>query len=752
MTMPIVNGVPLNLAPFPNVQPFTVRDNATMLILLQEMRKWINDTLVPFVNENVETLTTEWAENTSQLIGEFISRVEAAETAQEAAEVAQLAAEAARNLAEQYASEAEEVQDVALANTLNNEESLSRGVLDNLYLVASVFTDFADTANGRILALENTTNALTENKADKTALESLSLGLDTRFQGIENNVNSLTTNKADKAELTELGNAVLPAVESFDALVRTAGSDDVDVTIGAHRVKVAEGTHSAFPSHVILPNGRIVCVYRESRIEQPDHQDGEIMQTTSDDNGRTWSAPVAIHTDALDLRDPNISLIDGNLFLTAFKHNGTIPTGVQLSTSSDGGETWSPLTRIDNSGYSAAVSAPLIKSGDYLLVPFYGKNSVSDSYDTAYVMRSADGITWTRHTIASGSRDYQEPNIITVGGNVVALFRWENDTSLGRAQSTDDGQTWGSPTVAITDASGKAALCVSSGRLLVLYRRVSDRRPVVKQSHDAGVSFEFAHVLDWQPMYAFAYGDMEEIAPGVLSVTYANETAAGTPSVDGSSAVFIRYLFTRSGTSPFGDVALPRAHAIVGRPVPFMFDDFERPAGTPGTADSGHVWTGSGFAVSTGVMVSNTSGVQVITVDTGAPDARVTAEMVWTTDGGIGIVARAVSSNTFLLFTHETNGTRARLYKVVSGTLTMLAEGPDGATNANYRVFTYQPFTVDFVLRGQLLRAYVDGLLTVSHVLSVADAGIFAGSGRYGIRVNQVGANAHIVRKFSVSE
>ena len=126
--------------PYTNIQPFTVRDGATYLLVLEGMREWLRDTLVPHVDKEISELVASWEGNTTELQAKFeellleaITKVDTAvegvEENAQAAIAAKAAAEAARDLAEQYASTVVEVQDSAMTNIFNTPSSQFRAAL-----------------------------------------------------------------------------------------------------------------------------------------------------------------------------------------------------------------------------------------------------------------------------------------------------------------------------------------------------------------------------------------------------------------------------------------------------------------------------------------------------------------------------------------------------------------------------------------------------------------------------------------------
>ncbi|HOG51148.1 MAG TPA: sialidase family protein, partial [Lentisphaeria bacterium] len=78
-----------------------------------------------------------------------------------------------------------------------------------------------------------------------------------------------------------------------------------------HFTIAAIGTrHLAFPGVTRLPNGDLAVVYREGEAHVCPY--GRICISYSKDNGKSWSAPVAVSDTATDDRDPAIqTLSDG---------------------------------------------------------------------------------------------------------------------------------------------------------------------------------------------------------------------------------------------------------------------------------------------------------------------------------------------------------------------------------------------------------------------------------------------------------
>ena len=61
---------------YPNIAPFTIRENPTFLHILESMRAWISNTLVPYVNENVAGIADSWNENAIEIVNAFNAEID----------------------------------------------------------------------------------------------------------------------------------------------------------------------------------------------------------------------------------------------------------------------------------------------------------------------------------------------------------------------------------------------------------------------------------------------------------------------------------------------------------------------------------------------------------------------------------------------------------------------------------------------------------------------------------------------------
>lgn len=191
MSNDIVGPAPLVLSYYnvPNIDPFAFREAPTYLSIQKETTHWIQTVLVPWLFTNVNGLNEKWKEDVAELVASWTATTlqlmakvdeavegvdvirDEAQAAQAAAEAAQVLAEKARDLAAQYASDAEEIQDSAIATIAGNEESTTRGVLEGLFAPLAGFAALNSVVTeGRLSA--DSINVLFADKLDKEIAES----------------------------------------------------------------------------------------------------------------------------------------------------------------------------------------------------------------------------------------------------------------------------------------------------------------------------------------------------------------------------------------------------------------------------------------------------------------------------------------------------------------------------------------------------------------------------------------------------
>lgn len=553
--------------------------------------------------------------------------------------------------------------------------------------------------------------------------------------------------------------ADLALATASEALSRTSESGLVSgtnaagwVVVGSEIVEMPNvDTYDAFPGCAQSADGTLVVVFRAGPMHTGG-TDGRIYLTTSTDLGRSWTTPVLVRDQSLDLRDPCIAIAadDARWWITYFSYN--TPGDPQLRSwviySDDRGQTWS--SPVSLAAVGKAVCAPLVELADgSLIVPVYGDNGGKDA---AWVVTSTDrGETWSAPVLAvsSGTVDYQEPNIVDLGNDTLLMTVRHNNQD-GIATLTRVGGVWGAPTRRFDGWGAPRTTRMSTGRVVCIYRTTATGwGALVRSTDDGGVTWSLAQVFDSRTDQ-MVYAAPVEVAPGVVAVAYGAED----PITAGVSRIKMRYVLNGSGTSPIGDVA---ASVLVDAPGLALratrvrvADDFQRNDGPPGTPMRGMPWeisTGN-VVISGGSLHANATGIHFATVDTQVADYEVEADMRWVGTTGHGLVFRYSSTGNFLLFTSETDGANLRLYKVVAGVTTQLATAAAiQATTADG-----QTHTMKAVVRGNRVTTFLDGALI--HAVSLtgdADLAVLSGKTKVGVRFNKnSGTVYHYCSRFVV--
>lgn len=116
--------------PVPNVTPLTYRDGYTMLRKLDYIQRYINETLVPFVNENYEELAEAFETQANALIAAVNAAIE------------------------EVLNSSVEAQDPIIAEIFQDVESLTRQVTDALYADKTSTEAALTAADGRLDTIE----------------------------------------------------------------------------------------------------------------------------------------------------------------------------------------------------------------------------------------------------------------------------------------------------------------------------------------------------------------------------------------------------------------------------------------------------------------------------------------------------------------------------------------------------------------------------------------------------------------------
>lgn len=207
--------------------------------------------------------------------------------------------------------------------------------------------------------------------------------------------------------------------------------------------------------------------------------DSDIFVAISRDNGRTWTSPMVLNTNATsDTGSDELPTIAtdgrGHWVVTWYSSNaldGTVggDTDIHVARSSDNGETWSSPSLLNTNGTTdtgddAWPQVATDGSGNWIAVWWSRENlegKVGDDIDIFTASSMDNGATWTppkplNSNASIDSKTDSEPRLATDGsGNWIVVWRINRstesgidaDTDIAIVTSSDYGSSWTDPSI-----------------------------------------------------------------------------------------------------------------------------------------------------------------------------------------------------------------------------------------------------------------------------------------------------------------
>lgn len=147
--IPVI-GYP-DYTPYTQITPFTVRDGATYLLVLEGLRDWIRDVLIPSIDTNIGGLETAWETQTNALVDEINATI-ATVTVQVNQAIADDQAAVNQAIADSQAQVNSDIADMqttlnsAIASIINSTIAVTDPVVTNL--VTNTASTTRTTLNG----------------------------------------------------------------------------------------------------------------------------------------------------------------------------------------------------------------------------------------------------------------------------------------------------------------------------------------------------------------------------------------------------------------------------------------------------------------------------------------------------------------------------------------------------------------------------------------------------------------------------
>jgi len=192
-----------------------------------------------------------------------------------------------------------------------------------------------------------------------------------------------------------------------------------------------------------------------------------------------------------------------------------------LTTSADGGRTWSEPRRLPEDILGPVKNKPIqLSNGDILC----GSSTEHDGWRVHFELTSDLGKTWRRIGPINDGRKFGaiQPSILRYeDGRLQAVCRSRQGV-ITQAWSNDQGRTWSEMTATVlpNPNAGTDAVTLADGRQLMVYNHTKKgRSPLNVAVSKDGVNWLAAAVLEDQPG-EYSYPAVIQTADGLVHITY----------------------------------------------------------------------------------------------------------------------------------------------------------------------------------------------------------------------------------------
>jgi predicted neuraminidase len=192
-----------------------------------------------------------------------------------------------------------------------------------------------------------------------------------------------------------------------------------------------------------------------------------------------------------------------------------------LTTSIDGGRTWSLPARLPEGIYGPIKNKPVLLPDGALLCP----SSTEDKGWRVHLERTADlGRTWTRTGPLNDGKTFAaiQPAILLHPASTLQIVCRSRQGKIVQAWSTDGGATWGplEATPLPNPNSGIGAVTLADGRAILIYNHTQKgRSPLNVALSVDGKTWKAGPILESEPG-EYSYPAVIQTADGRIHVTY----------------------------------------------------------------------------------------------------------------------------------------------------------------------------------------------------------------------------------------
>lgn len=325
-----------------------------------------------------------------------------------------------------------------------------------------------------------------------------------------------------------------------------------------------------FPVLTKLADGRLGAVVRGGAPHIGIK--GRLDWITSEDGGRTWSAPQVIADSEWDDRNPAVGQMPDGTIVVAYAEARTYDAQGKFDRnvgeyhfffrrSTDGGKTWGEKQPL----YTGAIrnGSPyghiILLSDGTALMSLYGRRDpawqgppeVSDParYLVGLVRSRDNGQTWGDFSLISASGHNETQLVALTDQHLLAMLRTDAG-GINQSESLDGGRTWSQPKPILDPPHHPADITrLASGRLLLCYgNRQEPFGAGAMLSEDGGKTWQYDRrvMLGWRSLHRdCGYPSTVQLADGTIVTMYYSVGARDWPpkgeAIADELAVVVRY-------------------------------------------------------------------------------------------------------------------------------------------------------------------------------------------------------------------
>lgn len=280
------------------------------------------------------------------------------------------------------------------------------------------------------------------------------------------------------------------------------------------------------------PEGIVAAWFGGTHERHPD-----VGIWVSRNTGEKWDTPVEVANGVINdtLRYPTWNPVlyqvpDGDLML--FYKIGPKPSEWwgMLTTSSDGGKTWSDPENLPEGYIGPVKNKPVLLENGDLICP---SSTEGDGWRVHMEITPDFGKTWSMtDSISRGPEKINaiQPSILKHGDGKLQVVCRTRNRALGTSWSEDYGKTWSTMELMNlpNNNSGTDAVTLQDGRHLLVYNHVlppgekvkGPRTPLHVSLSDDGVNWEASLILEDSEISQYSYPSVIQGSDGMIHIVY----------------------------------------------------------------------------------------------------------------------------------------------------------------------------------------------------------------------------------------